>query len=152
MAKNEKEILADFLNEKVCNLKDGETVWVFPNATVGLPDSEDFPRVYLTNNAGVGTRVGNNRAIMVYDKVTQFTIYVKRNYIYTEKGVDYEGDFLAELIGKKLIDAFEDFGYELYPSLFDLDINTTLTDMDFDYDKDLIQKFFTLEYSHLKLV
>jgi hypothetical protein len=148
---NEKTILADFLNAKVPNLRDGTTNWIFPNMTNEPPTEDEFPRVYLTNNAGTANRMGNNVAIVAYNKNTQITIYVKRGFIYNEDDVDYEGDFLADLIGQKITDAFEEFGSELYPNLFDIDIATTLTDMDFDYDKDVIVKFLTVDYTHLKL-
>lgn len=148
---NEKEILADFLNTKVPNLRDGTTNWIFPNMTNEQPVEGDFPRVYLSNNAGTAQRMGNNVAIVAYNKNTQITIYVKRGYIYTENDIEYEGDFLADLIGQKITDAFEEFGSQLYPNLFDIDIATTLTDLDFDYEQDVFTKFLTIDYTHLKL-
>lgn len=144
---NEKEILAAFLESKVTDPRGRTTNWIFPSSTDKEPSETDFPRVYLTNNGGTGTRLGNEGAPMTYNKVVQVIIYVKRGFVYNEK----EGEQLAQQIGEDLIKSIENDSEEMYPQLYDFGINTTLTDLDFDYEKDIVQKIFTVEFSHLSL-
>lgn len=144
---NEKELIAAFLESKVTDPRARTGSWIFPGSTDKEPTEEDFPRCYLTNNGGTGVRMGNENAPMTYNKVVQVTIYVKRNFVYNEK----EGEQLCQQIGEDLINAIEDNSDEMYPQLYDFGINTTLTDLDFDYDKDVVVKFFTVEFSHLAL-
>lgn len=124
------------LNEEVVvTYKYGISNWIYwdkPREDLG---DASFPRINISIVSGSGRRLGNSDAPVESTVHFQIDIWCKEgktSQTFTISGRKYVGEELAEYIGSKITEAFEDNESELYPVLWGYQNTQIPRDLPFD--------------------
>ena len=121
--------------EVIITYGEGTSDWIFPDKPKKKLNALAFPRINVTIIGNPGKRMGNYEAPVEGIPRVQVHIWCKEKQdgqIFTIGDDKYTGEDLAEYLGWKIIEAFEDNESELFPAMYGYDPLGMGPDLPFD--------------------
>lgn len=101
--------------------KEGTTNWIYWDKPDETLSKTAFPRIDVIVVSGTGERLGNYEAPVespIHFQIDVWTKEKQNDQIFTIDSVAYTGEALAEYLGYKILEAFEDHEEDLFPALY----------------------------------
>ena len=129
--------------------------WIYWDVLADNLSPEQFPRIVVIVQNGVGVRLGNYKAPVLSTLGFQIDIFTKeksKNQVFEIDGNKYTGEELAERLSYEVVKAFEDNEDSLHPVFFDFTPNSfPARSMPFDEELQCHKKVLDCELSCIKV-